>query len=227
MAAWMDHLVDVLARRPSGSVGRFLYKRPAGHLAGFHRVLERVPIGERDHVLEVGCGAGVFLEMALASGCRACALDHSPDMVHLAREQNQQAVDAGRLDIRDGDAASLPFETACFSRVFCLNAFFFFPQPQAALAEMARVLAPDGTLVILTASPKSEWWMRWAFGPIATRMRFDAPETLSAWSEACGLQPVGSEDVSGDGLLFLARKPLPIQADTVPSDQEKTELSAQ
>jgi SAM-dependent methyltransferase len=204
----VDRLVDMIARRPSGPVGRFLYGRPVGHMAGFRLVLEKLPATADDTVLEVGCGAGVFLDMLLRSGCRARAVDHSGDMVAEALRRNAAAVAEGRLDVVEGDAAALPHGDGAFAKVFCLNAFFFFPQPQAALAEMARVLAPGGALAILTASPQTARWARWVFGPVASRMRFDAPEQLAAWSTECGLLPEETAEASGSGFLFLARKPV-------------------
>lgn len=204
----IDRLVDMIARRPSGPVGRFLYGRPVGHMAGFHLAMEKSPVGAEDTVLEVGCGAGVFLEMLLRSGCRAWAVDHSGDMVAEALRCNAAAVAEGRLEVVQSDAAALPHGGGGFTKLFCLNAFFFFPEPQAALAEMARVLAPGGTLAILTASPQTAHWARWVFGPVASRMRFDAPEQLVAWSAGCGLLPEATFDAPGSGFLFLARKPI-------------------
>lgn len=208
---FIDRLVDMIARRPSGPVGRFLYRRPVGHMAGFHLALERLPIRPEDTVLEVGCGAGVFLEMLLRSGCRACAIDHSGDMVAETLRRNSGAVAEGRLDVAQGDAAALPHGDGTFTKVFCLNAFFFFPEPQAALAEMTRVLAPGGALTILTASPRTARWARWVFGPVASRMRFDAPEQLVAWSADCGLLPEEIAEALGSGFLFLAHKPAQLQ----------------
>jgi len=58
-----------------------------------------------DYLLEVGCGGGAFLHDVLGSGCRAAAIDHSADMVRVAREANSEAIEQNRLEIREGDAA--------------------------------------------------------------------------------------------------------------------------
>ncbi|SDH40680.1 class I SAM-dependent methyltransferase [Roseospirillum parvum] len=202
-----DRLVDAIARRPNGLIGRALYRRPVGHMAGFRKGLAAAPVGPQDRVLDVGCGGGVFLEMALAGGCRASGLDHSPDMVRETKRRNAHALAEGRLEVVQGDAADLPFADAAFSHVFCLHAFFFFPQPDKAIAEMARVLAPGGRLVIVTAPLESAERMHRIFGPIARRMRFDTPEALARWAEAGGLVAEGTIDPQAADMLFIARRP--------------------
>ncbi len=203
----LERLVDAIARRPSGPIGRFLYAKPVGHMTGFGKALEVAPVGEADRVLDVGCGGGVFLDMALTRGCLAAGLDHSPDMVAETRRRNADAVANGRLEVLQGDAAALPFPAGAFTRVFCLHAFFFFPQPRAAIEEMARVVAPGGLVAIITAPPESARFVRRAFGPVARRMRFDAPETLMDWAVQAGLRADGVYHPEGSGMLFVARKP--------------------
>jgi len=205
----VDRLVDTIARRPGGLVGRTLYRHPGGHMPGFRKGLEVVPVTTANRVLDVGCGGGVFLEMALSHGCRAAGLDHSPDMVAETRARNAVAIAEGRLEVVQGDAAALPFADGSFTAAFCMHAFFFFPQPAEAIAEMARVLAPDGRMAILTTPPAASGWAHWVFGPIARRMRFDAPEALARWAEAAGLVPDGLHAPDTAGMLFAARKPGP------------------
>lgn len=202
----IERIVDAVARRPNGSIGRLLYRHPIGHVSGFHQALTVCPVVPSDRILDVGCGAGVFLEMALQSECDACGLDHSPDMVAETSVRNADAIAARHLNVALGDAAALPFASDAFNKVFCLNAFFFFPQPQQAIAEMARVTVPGGTVAIITASPNTGRWARWLFGPVANRMRFDTPEQLEAWGRSCGLEQEIVHSLPANGFLFVARK---------------------
>jgi len=202
-----DRLVDTIARRPRGLLGRTLYRHPGGHMSGFRKGLEVVPVTATDRVLDVGCGGGVFLEMALSHGCRAAGVDHSPDMVAETRTRNAVAVSDGRLEVVQGDAAALPFPDAAFTAVFCMHAFFFFPRPAEAIAEMARVLAPGGRVAILTTPPAASHRVRRMFGPVAKHMRFDAPETLSRWAEDAGLRFGDVHAPDAAGMVFVAHKP--------------------
>lgn len=207
-ATWVDHITDHFARRPSGRIGRVLYRRATGHQAGFRFALEQVPPGADDTVLDVGCGGGAFLALALARGiASAVGVDHSADMRATTAETNAQALACGRLSILAGDAAALPLADNEFSRVYCLNAFFFFPDPAAAVREMARVAAPGGTIAILTTPPDMEKSARLLFGPLARRMRFDAPEALARWSREAGLVDPEALAVPKGGILHVAHKP--------------------
>ncbi|GEO82988.1 class I SAM-dependent methyltransferase [Pararhodospirillum oryzae] len=205
----VERLVDTLARRPSGAVGKFLYAHPAGHQAGFRKALAASPLDPGARVLDVGCGGGVFLEQALASGCRAVGFDHSPDMIGETRRRNAAALDQGRLAVVEGDAAALPFPECSFTHVFCLHAFFFFPRPAEAIAEMARVLEPHGVLTLVTTHPSLSPWLRGVFAPMIQRMRLDTAETLSAWATNAGLRVEHSALGKDASVLFVARKPGP------------------
>jgi len=99
----------------------------------------------------VGCGGGVLLGMALKAAGRACAVDHSADMVALAREHNAASIEAGRLDIRQSSGEHLPWEDDTFTCVVNAHMFFFVEDPVAFLCESRRVLQPGGRLAMVTA----------------------------------------------------------------------------
>lgn len=199
--------VDRIARRPSGFWGRLFYRYPFGHKAGFDLALRELPPKVGDRVLEVGCGGGVFLRRLLASGASAEAIDHSPDMLRAAGKLNAQALAEGRLILHQADAASPPVLEAAFDLAYCLNAFFFFPDPAGALTGMARALKPGGRLALVTAGPEMEPQIRRFSPAMAAAMRFDAPEDLLALCRGAGLIPRLSAQKLKGGYLTLAEKP--------------------
>src|SRR5439155_20214657 len=75
-----DWLTDRRARRPSGTEARGVYAGPLFHRPNFRAILADLDLTADDVLLEVGCGGGAFLREALQSGCRAKAIDHSPEM---------------------------------------------------------------------------------------------------------------------------------------------------
>jgi ubiquinone/menaquinone biosynthesis C-methylase UbiE len=97
-------------------------------------------------VLEVGCGAGQLLadlETLGASRERLAGIDLVPERVAAARSRLQGA------DIREGDAAGLPWEDGSFDVVLqgmMLSSVLDPSVRTAAAREMARVLAPDGAV---------------------------------------------------------------------------------
>lgn len=144
---WHRRLIDVTARKPSGWLGRFLYRASKSHYTSFRYVLDKLDLRPDDVLLDVCCGGGTLLSQALH---QAAGLDYSPDMVALAKENNAQAVAEGRLDVRQGYAGALPWNDATFDLVSNANALVFIPDPVKALREVYRVLNPGGRFAMVT-----------------------------------------------------------------------------
>lgn len=144
-----DWLTDRHARRPSGAQARAVYRDPLYHYPNFHVILAELALTPDDFLVEVGCGGGALLREAIKSGCRAAAIDHSPDMVQLTKEVNHDAVAEGRLQIQQASADHLPFADTTFTCAVMTGVLGFLPDPVAALREIRRVLAPNGRLVML------------------------------------------------------------------------------
>src|SRR5437667_9700573 len=79
-----DWVTDRVARRPSGSRAREVYGAEGAHDFARRAILDALALGPDDHLLEVGCGGGLLLRDALASGSRATGVDHSDEMLELA-----------------------------------------------------------------------------------------------------------------------------------------------
>jgi SAM-dependent methyltransferase len=96
-------------------------------------------------VLEVGGGPG---ELAARIGdelrCDIVMLDISPRMVELAVQRG--------VDAHVGDVQRLPFEDDTFDCAVAAWMLFHVPDIDAGLAELARVLRPEGRLVAATNS---------------------------------------------------------------------------
>ena len=105
-------------------------------------------LGERarGRVLEVAIGTGLNLPHYPAD-VTITGIELSPAMLAVAR---QRATGLSRdLNLREGDAEHLPFEDASFDTVVCALSLCTIPNPDAALAEMRRVLGPGGRLLLL------------------------------------------------------------------------------
>jgi SAM-dependent methyltransferase len=184
-----DWITDRGARRPSGARAREGYRDPLYHLPNFRVILELLAPAAGDVLLEVGCGGGAFLAAALARGCRAVGVDHSPDMVRLARETNAEAVAAGRLEVVLADAAALPLADATFTCAVMTGVLGFLPDPVAALAELRRTLVPGGRAVLLGSDPALRGTMA-APEPFAARLRFYDDETHERLAREAGFADV-------------------------------------
>ncbi len=150
----LEKFRDTTARKPSGWLGKKMYENPKAHQKSFEVIAQKLEFKKTDSYLEVACGGGVLLEMALQTVNRAAAIDHSEDMVALATKRNQAAVNNGTVEIIQGNAEKMVWPDGSFSCCGCANAFFFFKNPALVLQEIARVLAPQGRLVITSVPPK-------------------------------------------------------------------------
>jgi ubiquinone/menaquinone biosynthesis C-methylase UbiE len=108
-----------------------------------------------DRVLDVACGAGTLVLEIAPHVERVTGLDLSQAMLETARSrldaiQDVQAIANVELVLASSDA--LPFDNGTFTALVCTTALHHFPDPQRSIDEMARVLEPDGRLVIGDAS---------------------------------------------------------------------------
>lgn len=98
-------------------------------------------------VLDVACGPG-FLTMAFAARCReAIGVDATEPFLAMARAEAEQR-GLRNVAFRSGNAEQLPFGDGAFDLVSCRAAFHHFACPERVLAEMARVAAQQGRLLI-------------------------------------------------------------------------------
>jgi ubiquinone/menaquinone biosynthesis C-methylase UbiE len=147
------------------------------------RTLPYVEPAAGDAVLDVGCGTGVLLEMLArrtGAGLRV-GLDFSPPM--LARARERLGADAV---LAAGDALALPFADASFEFVLTNSSLHYWPDAEAALDELVRVLRPGGRLVItdwcadyLTIRVLV-WWLRARGRPLGRVFRAAELRTMLA-----------------------------------------------
>lgn len=96
-------------------------------------------------VLDIGAGPGVFTQQLLDRGASCCVVDLSPQMVATARRQC-----AGKPDVRFivGDIDRLPFADGSFDIALCVGVLQYLPSLDFAIRELARVVAPDGKIIV-------------------------------------------------------------------------------
>ncbi len=98
-------------------------------------------------VLEVAPGPGYFaIELARLGRFHVTGLDISHTFVAIARENARRA--GVCVDVKQGDASSMPFADGSFDLIVCQAAFKNFSRPGQAIDEMYRVLRDGGTAVI-------------------------------------------------------------------------------
>jgi len=94
-------------------------------------------------ILDLGCGAGVFMEKLLERGYSPTGADASEDMLKLAAERLAKH-DRSKYRLLVADCQDLPFEDEEFDVVLGLGVFGYIEDVDRALAEIRRVLRPGG-----------------------------------------------------------------------------------
>jgi ubiquinone/menaquinone biosynthesis C-methylase UbiE len=102
-----------------------------------------------DWVLEVGFGGGGLLRsLLLGTRGEVFGADLSETLIARARDRFARDVRRGRLHLYQASADNLPLPPATVTRAVSVNSLYFWPDPAAAMAELARVVKPDGRLAI-------------------------------------------------------------------------------
>lgn len=107
-------------------------------------------------LLDVGCGPGIIAPDLSAIGFSVLGVDASPQMIDEGRGAFREAGAAGLV----ASAEALPFKDASLDVVVCLGVIGRLPHPDTGIAEMSRVLKPQGTLAISFAN-RSSPYTRW------------------------------------------------------------------
>jgi 2-polyprenyl-3-methyl-5-hydroxy-6-metoxy-1,4-benzoquinol methylase len=158
------------------AVIRGVYDRLAGGEAKHIEALRRpvydavfgipgVPSGGR--CLDVGCGAGTFLEVAASRGFRAIGVDPSTD----AR--------AGAHVLRASFPCAAVREEGPFDLVTFLNSLNYFDQPVAALAEARRLLVPGGVAVVRVPNDRVHRAAETVLSVVENRVRWRSRLTVT------------------------------------------------
>jgi ubiquinone/menaquinone biosynthesis C-methylase UbiE len=119
------------------------------------RVVECAQLGPEERVLDVGSGTGVVTFKAaarVAAKGKIVGIDLSDGMLRKAREKSAHSGSGGLVSFLKMDAEALVFPDGAFDCVLSLYALRHFPRPEAALAEMRRVLRPGGRVVVAVGS---------------------------------------------------------------------------
>jgi phosphatidylethanolamine/phosphatidyl-N-methylethanolamine N-methyltransferase len=142
-------------------------------------------------ILEIGVGTGLTLPYFPAH-CRVVGVDLSRDMLRVAqRKVSDQGLGAVRgLSVMDACRLGLPDEA--FDAVTAQFVITLVPDPEAALAEMDRVLKPGGEIVIASRlveadGPSAALWS--ALAPLAKAVGWSTDfkvSRLTDWAAATG-----------------------------------------
>jgi ubiquinone/menaquinone biosynthesis C-methylase UbiE len=160
------------------------FETPMGELvrvyeSGLIQEMLRPETGE--HILDAGCGTGVFTRDLLEAGASVTGLDLSLPMLRRARRK------ASLCPFRtvQGDLSQLPFGENVFDKAVSVTAIEFIEDGKGAVRELFRVTRPGGRIIVASLNRLSPWAIRRkeAAGeghPLFRHARFRSPEEMAA-----------------------------------------------
>ena len=157
-----------------------------------------------DHqILDIGCGTGTFVVLLKRQFPPVQVIGLDPDPKALRRAQNKVARAAVSVQLDQGFADQLPYQTGSFDRVFSSFVFHHLEEneKEKTLNEVSRVLKPGGSFHLLdfTADHGSHGFLSRIFHSHA-RMKDNTDERLLQLMGHAGLKR--AEKVKGDSMFF-------------------------
>ena len=133
-----------------GPAAGLMAKRLEKNRDGEAEAIEELAPGPDDHVLAIGFGPGIGIELLAPRVARVAGVDPSKAMVKIASERCRELVDAGRVQLVRASADDLPWDDATFDGVVTVNTIQLWDPFEKSVAEVARVMRPGARLVSYT-----------------------------------------------------------------------------
>ncbi|MFI6041788.1 class I SAM-dependent methyltransferase [Nocardia sp. NPDC051321] len=159
-SAAMDPASADLSRRR-----RHLYDSTAGlYTATFHLIWRfgfpglhtwlSDSVRDRAAVLDAGAAAGYWSRFIARTETRPRVVAMDFSQAYVLRAKQYLAEECGVL-VLQGDITAAPFRSGSFDAVLCSGVLDTMPDPVPALAELRRLLRPDGKLLLILRGPGS------------------------------------------------------------------------
>jgi len=171
-------------------------------------MLRRLRASSPGAVLDLGCGTGQFLGLLAARFPDAAVLgiDLSEGMLAKAGDRVRLAGPAplARVGLVRSDAQLLPLTTGSVDVITCSESFHWYPDQQATLAELERVLRPGGRLLLASIAATTDLGdatMRRLSRAAGQPFRALTPRRLSGLLEEAGFEVTDQRRIHRLGLI--------------------------
>ena len=160
---------------------------------------EIVAAVEPRDLLDIGTGTGRMLEILGPRVGNALGIDASREMLAVARVNLERAGLRNSI-VRLGDMYQLPLADQSFDAIVIHQVLHYADRPAMAITEAARVLRPNGILVIVDFAPHALEFLR---DEHAHRRLGFADADVDEWCRAAGLDPEPARRLPGDPLTVV------------------------
>jgi ubiquinone/menaquinone biosynthesis C-methylase UbiE len=146
-------------------------------------------------LVDLGTGTGRMLELLRERYRRGLGIDLSPAMLAYARAKLERT-ELRHAQVRQGDIYDLPLPDQGANAAVMHQVLHFLSDPQRAVREAARVLAPGGRLLIVDFAPHELEYLREQYAH--ERLGLAGPQ-VEQWLADSGLEIIGRRDLKPDG----------------------------
>nr|MCR5719898.1 class I SAM-dependent methyltransferase [Lachnospiraceae bacterium] len=159
-------------------------------------------------IVEIGCGGGRNAGELLKKypGAKVTAIDYSKVSVEKAAEYNSEAIKNGRCKVQQGDVSALTIPEETYDLATAFETIYFWPGLEKCFAQVAKVLKPGGTFMIVNESDGTdETSLR--FEKIIDGMKCHTISEIEAALKKAGFSKVSAEHhKSKPWITVIARK---------------------
>jgi ubiquinone/menaquinone biosynthesis C-methylase UbiE len=156
--------IDSQYGNPKGLLGVFTGERMVKqHKPETLWTIGLLDMKQGETVLDLGCGAGYAMKLLLEQSDvgRIVGLDISKSILWSAAARNRKEIRKGRLKLVKNDISHLHFKGSSFNKVFSIHSVYFWKDMKKSIAEIYRVLKPEGMVIMTLSDGKngvvSEW----------------------------------------------------------------------
>lgn len=157
---------------------------------------------------DLGCGTGQVAELLAPFVHEVIAVDDSSAMLNAARKRLQPY---DNVMVRNGDLEALPIDNQSLDAALLFLVLHYSADPAAVIAEVTRVLKPDGRLLIVDIMPHDHDDLKQLMGHVWQGFSAD---DVSRWTRLAGLggvryHPLPADSAAKGPTLFaaVARRP--------------------
>ena len=156
-----------------------------------HRLNTIMKLTKSGRLLDIGCAAGFFLDLARKRGWKVSGIELSPDAIKFSKEKL-------KLSVKKGDIDKTKLSRSLYEAVTLFDVIEHLPNPYKALRKINASLKPGGIIVITTPDVGSiaarilgKNWLE--FKRIREHIYFFSRETISKMLEKSGFEVVKIE----------------------------------
>jgi ubiquinone/menaquinone biosynthesis C-methylase UbiE len=160
---------------------------------------ELLAAAEPQDLLDIGTGTGRIIEILGPRVTHAMGIDQSREMLSVARVNLERAGLANSI-VRLGDMYQLSLPDSSFDAIVIHQVLHYADRPAEAIAEAARVLRPNGMLVVVDFARHALEYLR---DEHAHRRLGFADDDVAEWFGAAGLEPAPPRRLPGDPLTVV------------------------